>query len=70
VLQEQTEALNALMGFGDCTSQLDVHVEVKQLQGRDGLFSKSDPFCVLLAEVDGQWNEVGRTEIAINQHGA
>uniref|UniRef100_A0A8C2Z5T1 Copine-3 n=1 Tax=Cyclopterus lumpus TaxID=8103 RepID=A0A8C2Z5T1_CYCLU len=46
-------------------NSLVLYAPLKYLLDRD-VASKSDPFCVLFHEVDGNWVELGRTETAVN----
>uniref|UniRef100_A0A8C9WD08 Copine-2 n=1 Tax=Scleropages formosus TaxID=113540 RepID=A0A8C9WD08_SCLFO len=48
-----------------CVTRVELSVSGGNLLDRD-VTSKSDPFCVLFLEVDGNWVEVGRTETAVN----
>uniref|UniRef100_A0AAY4DPX1 Copine-2 n=1 Tax=Denticeps clupeoides TaxID=299321 RepID=A0AAY4DPX1_9TELE len=48
-----------------CITKVELSVCATSLLDRD-VASKSDPFCVLFHEVDGNWVELGRTETAVN----
>uniref|UniRef100_A0AAX7SP12 Copine-3 n=1 Tax=Astatotilapia calliptera TaxID=8154 RepID=A0AAX7SP12_ASTCA len=48
-----------------CVTRVELSVTASSLLDRD-VASKSDPFCVLFHEVDGNWVELGRTETAVN----
>uniref|UniRef100_A0A671VNA3 Copine-2 n=1 Tax=Sparus aurata TaxID=8175 RepID=A0A671VNA3_SPAAU len=48
-----------------CVTRVELSVTATSLLDRD-VASKSDPFCVLFHEVDGNWVELGRTETAVN----
>uniref|UniRef100_A0A8D0AIN9 Copine-2 n=1 Tax=Sander lucioperca TaxID=283035 RepID=A0A8D0AIN9_SANLU len=48
-----------------CITRVELSVTATSLLDRD-VASKSDPFCVLFHEVDGNWVELGRTETAVN----
>uniref|UniRef100_A0A8C2Z5S9 Copine-3 n=1 Tax=Cyclopterus lumpus TaxID=8103 RepID=A0A8C2Z5S9_CYCLU len=48
-----------------CVTRVELSVTAASLLDRD-VASKSDPFCVLFHEVDGNWVELGRTETAVN----
>uniref|UniRef100_A0A8P4GSG0 Copine-2 n=1 Tax=Dicentrarchus labrax TaxID=13489 RepID=A0A8P4GSG0_DICLA len=48
-----------------CVTRVELSVTAANLLDRD-VASKSDPFCVLFHEVDGNWVELGRTETAVN----
>uniref|UniRef100_A0AAR2K2M2 Copine-2 n=1 Tax=Pygocentrus nattereri TaxID=42514 RepID=A0AAR2K2M2_PYGNA len=48
-----------------CITKVELSVSCSNLLDRD-VASKSDPFCVLFQEVDGNWVELGRTETAVN----
>uniref|UniRef100_A0A8C5EU85 Copine-3 n=1 Tax=Gouania willdenowi TaxID=441366 RepID=A0A8C5EU85_GOUWI len=48
-----------------CVTRVELSVIASNLLDRD-VASKSDPFCVLFHEVDGNWVELGRTETAVN----
>ncbi|XP_068168382.1 copine-2 isoform X2 [Antennarius striatus] len=48
-----------------CATRVELSVIATSLLDRD-VTSKSDPFCVLFHEVDGNWVELGRTETAVN----
>uniref|UniRef100_A0A671S1B0 C2 domain-containing protein n=1 Tax=Sinocyclocheilus anshuiensis TaxID=1608454 RepID=A0A671S1B0_9TELE len=48
-----------------CITKLELSVCGSNLLDRD-VASKSDPFCVLLHDVDGNWVELARTETAVN----
>ncbi|KAG7468686.1 hypothetical protein MATL_G00145620 [Megalops atlanticus] len=53
------------IGSQYCVTKVELSVCGANLLDRD-VTSKSDPFCVLFLEVDGNWVEVGRTETAVN----
>ncbi|KAL4657035.1 copine-2-like [Arapaima gigas] len=53
------------IGSQYCVTKVELSVSGANLLDRD-VTSKSDPFCVLFLEVDGNWVEIGRTETAIN----
>uniref|UniRef100_A0A8C9WAQ0 Copine-2 n=1 Tax=Scleropages formosus TaxID=113540 RepID=A0A8C9WAQ0_SCLFO len=53
------------IGSQYCVTRVELSVSGGNLLDRD-VTSKSDPFCVLFLEVDGNWVEVGRTETAVN----
>ncbi|TRY68359.1 hypothetical protein TCAL_04129 [Tigriopus californicus] len=58
--------MSAFQPTGGPTSRLSVGVSCENLADKD-LSSKSDPQCVLfLQQQDGQWNELGRTEVLQN----
>uniref|UniRef100_A0A8C5C9U0 Copine-2 n=1 Tax=Gadus morhua TaxID=8049 RepID=A0A8C5C9U0_GADMO len=48
-----------------CVTRVELSVTAAHLLDRD-VASKSDPFCVLFNEVDGNWAEISRTETAVN----
>uniref|UniRef100_A0A665UYE4 Copine-2 n=1 Tax=Echeneis naucrates TaxID=173247 RepID=A0A665UYE4_ECHNA len=48
-----------------CVTRVELSVTAASLLDRD-VASKSDPFCVLFHEVDGNWVELDRTETAVN----
>uniref|UniRef100_A0A8D3DDI8 Copine-2 n=1 Tax=Scophthalmus maximus TaxID=52904 RepID=A0A8D3DDI8_SCOMX len=48
-----------------CATRVELSVTATSLLDRD-VASKSDPFCVLFHEVEGNWAELGRTETAVN----
>uniref|UniRef100_A0A8C6SNG5 Copine-3 n=1 Tax=Neogobius melanostomus TaxID=47308 RepID=A0A8C6SNG5_9GOBI len=48
-----------------CVTRVELSVSATSLLDRD-VASKSDPFCVLFHDVDGNWVELGRTETAVN----
>uniref|UniRef100_A0A7N6C509 Copine-2 n=1 Tax=Anabas testudineus TaxID=64144 RepID=A0A7N6C509_ANATE len=48
-----------------CVTRVELSVTAANLLDRD-VASKSDPFCVMFHEVDGNWVELGRTETAVN----
>uniref|UniRef100_A0A8C7Z5F4 Copine-2 n=1 Tax=Oryzias sinensis TaxID=183150 RepID=A0A8C7Z5F4_9TELE len=48
-----------------CVTRVELSITAFNLLDRD-VASKSDPFCVLFQEVDGNWVELGRTETAVN----
>lgn len=51
----------------DCTSLVDISISCTGLLKRD-VFSKSDPFCILLLREGRSYREVGRTEMIKNIH--
>uniref|UniRef100_A0A3B5QHG9 Copine-2 n=1 Tax=Xiphophorus maculatus TaxID=8083 RepID=A0A3B5QHG9_XIPMA len=53
------------VGPQHCVTRVELSVTASSLLDRD-VASKSDPFCVLFHEVDGNWVELGRTETAVN----
>ncbi|XP_051916862.1 copine-2 isoform X2 [Hippocampus zosterae] len=53
------------VGPQHCVTRVELSVTAANLLDRD-VASKSDPFCVLFHEVDGNWVELGRTETAVN----
>nr|XP_023683087.1 copine-2-like isoform X2 [Paramormyrops kingsleyae]XP_023683088.1 copine-2-like isoform X2 [Paramormyrops kingsleyae]XP_023683089.1 copine-2-like isoform X2 [Paramormyrops kingsleyae] len=53
------------VGSPYCVTKVELSVSGANLLDRD-VTSKSDPFCVLFLEVDGNWVEMGRTETAVN----
>uniref|UniRef100_A0AAY4DNZ3 C2 domain-containing protein n=1 Tax=Denticeps clupeoides TaxID=299321 RepID=A0AAY4DNZ3_9TELE len=53
------------IGAQHCITKVELSVCATSLLDRD-VASKSDPFCVLFHEVDGNWVELGRTETAVN----
>ncbi|XP_053740835.1 copine-2 isoform X4 [Synchiropus splendidus] len=53
------------VGPQHCVTRVELSVVAANLLDRD-VASKSDPFCVLFHEVDGNWVELGRTETAVN----
>uniref|UniRef100_A0AAR2L774 Copine-2 n=1 Tax=Pygocentrus nattereri TaxID=42514 RepID=A0AAR2L774_PYGNA len=53
------------IGPQHCITKVELSVSCSNLLDRD-VASKSDPFCVLFQEVDGNWVELGRTETAVN----
>ncbi|KAG7523183.1 hypothetical protein JOB18_041367 [Solea senegalensis] len=53
------------VGPQHCITRVEMSVTATNLLDRD-VASKSDPFCVLFHEVDGNWVELGRTETAVN----
>ncbi|XP_077597851.1 copine-2 isoform X2 [Stigmatopora nigra] len=54
-----------VVGPQHCITRVELSVTAANLLDRD-VASKSDPFCVLFHEVDGNWVELGRTETAVN----
>uniref|UniRef100_A0A671VV19 Copine-2 n=1 Tax=Sparus aurata TaxID=8175 RepID=A0A671VV19_SPAAU len=54
-----------IVGPQHCVTRVELSVTATSLLDRD-VASKSDPFCVLFHEVDGNWVELGRTETAVN----
>ncbi|XP_065812544.1 copine-2 isoform X2 [Labrus bergylta] len=48
-----------------CVTRVELSVTASSLLDRD-VASKSDPFCVLFHEVEGNWVEICRTETAVN----
>uniref|UniRef100_A0A6Q2WYN4 Copine-2 n=1 Tax=Esox lucius TaxID=8010 RepID=A0A6Q2WYN4_ESOLU len=53
------------VGTQHCITRVELSVCCGNLLDRD-VASKSDPFCVLFHEVEGNWVEIGRTETAVN----
>uniref|UniRef100_A0A8C8DX50 Copine II n=1 Tax=Oryzias sinensis TaxID=183150 RepID=A0A8C8DX50_9TELE len=53
------------VGPQHCVTRVELSITAFNLLDRD-VASKSDPFCVLFQEVDGNWVELGRTETAVN----
>ncbi|KAM8891248.1 copine-2 isoform 2-T8 [Spinachia spinachia] len=53
------------VGPQHCVTRVELSVTAASLLDRD-VASKSDPFCVLFHEVDGNWVELSRTETAVN----
>uniref|UniRef100_A0A671S2X8 Copine-2 n=1 Tax=Sinocyclocheilus anshuiensis TaxID=1608454 RepID=A0A671S2X8_9TELE len=54
-----------MLATDHCITKLELSVCGSNLLDRD-VASKSDPFCVLLHDVDGNWVELARTETAVN----
>uniref|UniRef100_A0A6Q2Y880 Copine-2 n=1 Tax=Esox lucius TaxID=8010 RepID=A0A6Q2Y880_ESOLU len=54
-----------VVGTQHCITRVELSVCCGNLLDRD-VASKSDPFCVLFHEVEGNWVEIGRTETAVN----
>lgn len=49
---------------------MDLYLACNKLARRDGMFNKSDPFCVVSErDSSGTWRELGRTEVINNNHG-
>uniref|UniRef100_A0A8C1IG26 Copine-2 n=1 Tax=Cyprinus carpio TaxID=7962 RepID=A0A8C1IG26_CYPCA len=53
------------IGPQHCVTKVELSVCGSNLLDRD-VASKSDPFCVLFHDVDGNWVELARTETAVN----
>ncbi|GLD60622.1 copine-2 [Lates japonicus] len=64
-LGSATEGQTRSVGPQHCITRVELSVTATSLLDRD-VASKSDPFCVLFHEVDGNWVELGRTETAVN----
>ncbi|KAK5928484.1 hypothetical protein CgunFtcFv8_013543 [Champsocephalus gunnari] len=64
-LGSTTEGQTRSVGPQHCVTRVELSVTASSLLDRD-VASKSDPFCVLFHEVDGNWMELGRTETAVN----
>uniref|UniRef100_A0A672ZI31 Copine-2 n=1 Tax=Sphaeramia orbicularis TaxID=375764 RepID=A0A672ZI31_9TELE len=60
-----TDCQTRSVGPQHCVTRVELSVTANSLLDRD-VASKSDPFCVLFHEVDGNWVELGRTETAVN----
>uniref|UniRef100_A0A669DAJ1 Copine-3 n=1 Tax=Oreochromis niloticus TaxID=8128 RepID=A0A669DAJ1_ORENI len=60
-----TDGQKRSVGPQHCVTRVELSVTASSLLDRD-VASKSDPFCVLFHEVDGNWVELGRTETAVN----
>ncbi|XP_069822105.1 copine-2 [Dendropsophus ebraccatus] len=55
----------APVGSQYCVCRVELSVSCQNLLDRD-VASKSDPFCVLLLEVNEKWTEIDRTETNVN----
>uniref|UniRef100_A0A672ZIU1 Copine-2 n=1 Tax=Sphaeramia orbicularis TaxID=375764 RepID=A0A672ZIU1_9TELE len=64
-LGSTTDCQTRSVGPQHCVTRVELSVTANSLLDRD-VASKSDPFCVLFHEVDGNWVELGRTETAVN----
>ncbi|XP_061825837.1 copine-2 isoform X2 [Nerophis lumbriciformis] len=64
-LSSATDGQTRGVGPKHCVTRVELSVTAASLLDRD-VASKSDPFCVLFHEVDGNWAELGRTETAVN----
>ncbi|KAF3689149.1 Copine-2 [Channa argus] len=64
-LGSATDSQKRSVGPKHCVTRVELSVTAANLLDRD-VASKSDPFCVLFHEVDGNWVELGRTETAVN----
>uniref|UniRef100_A0A671VRK6 Copine-2 n=1 Tax=Sparus aurata TaxID=8175 RepID=A0A671VRK6_SPAAU len=64
-LGSTNEGQTRSVGPQHCVTRVELSVTATSLLDRD-VASKSDPFCVLFHEVDGNWVELGRTETAVN----
>nr|XP_020442919.1 copine-2-like [Monopterus albus] len=64
-LGSATEIRTHSVGPQHCITRVELSVTAANLLDRD-VASKSDPFCVLFHEVDGNWVELSRTETAVN----
>ncbi|XP_035498030.2 copine-2 [Scophthalmus maximus] len=64
-LGSATEGQARSVGPQRCATRVELSVTATSLLDRD-VASKSDPFCVLFHEVEGNWAELGRTETAVN----
>uniref|UniRef100_A0A7N8WLF1 Copine II n=1 Tax=Mastacembelus armatus TaxID=205130 RepID=A0A7N8WLF1_9TELE len=64
-LGSATDSQTRSVGPQHCVTRVELSVTAANLLDRD-VASKSDPFCVLFQEVDGNWVELGRTETAVN----
>ncbi|OCT84369.1 hypothetical protein XELAEV_180225222mg [Xenopus laevis] len=53
------------VGSQYCVCRVELSVSCQNILDRD-VASKSDPFCVLLHEVNGKWSEIDRTETTVN----
>lgn len=64
-LSVSSDGRTRTVGPQHCVTRVELSVTASNLLDRD-VASKSDPFCVLFHEVDGNWVELGRTETAVN----
>ncbi|KAF3854432.1 hypothetical protein F7725_022487 [Dissostichus mawsoni] len=64
-LGSTTEEQTRSVGPQHCVTRVELSITASSLLDRD-VASKSDPFCVLFHEVDGNWMELERTETAVN----